>query len=77
MAGGGLNTNNIDAVISVTGCREFHTTAKSWVESSSTYKPNVKMNGTENIPEYRRLIASLEEVRELSRIIKEKLNGKP
>ncbi len=72
MAGGGLTSGNMTAVIASTDCREFHTTAKTWVATDSTHKSLVKMNGIPGIPEDKKLIASLQEVQELRRILDEK-----
>lgn len=68
MAGGGLKSANIAEIIT-TGCNEFHTTAKTWVNSKANYHTPVKMNGTTDIPEDKRMVVSLKEVQILRSII--------
>ena len=68
MAGGGLKSANIGEIIS-SGCREYHTTAKTWVNSTSNYQTGVKMNGLADIPEDKRMVVSLQEVQKLRSII--------
>ena len=68
IAGGGLKSANIKDIIS-TGCQEYHTTAKTWVESNSNLQTAVKMNGSLDIPEDKRMIVSLAEVQKLRSII--------
>jgi len=69
MVGGGLNSNNIDDLIERTGCQEYHTTAKNWVKSDADFKSNVKLNGSTDIPEDKRMVASADEVRLLREIL--------
>ena len=68
MAGGGLKSANINEIMS-TGCREYHTTAKTWISSKSSCQSAVKMNGSADIPEDKRMVVSLEEVQKLRSII--------
>jgi copper homeostasis protein len=68
MAGGGLKSANIGEILN-SGCREYHTTAKTWVNSPSEYQTGVKMNGSADIPEDKRMVVSLEEVQKLRSII--------
>jgi len=73
MAGGGLKSTNIQEIIDNTGCREFHTTAKVWVDSRFSYQSDVKMNGLADIPEDKLMRASIEEVIKLRSIIDDKI----
>ena len=73
MAGGGLKSSNIEDIIDNTGCREFHTTAKVWVDSRFSYQSDVKMNGLADIPEDKLMRASIEEVIKLRSIIDDKI----
>jgi copper homeostasis protein len=59
MAGGGLTTKNIDQLLTL-GCREFHTTAKSWITTRKRAK--VRMNGLKEIKENRYMEASEKEI---------------
>jgi len=68
MAGGGLKSTNIEEIIN-TGCKEFHTTAKTWINSKASYQSVVKMNGITGIPEDKRMVVSLKEVQKLRSII--------
>lgn len=59
VAGGGLNSENIDQLLGL-GCREFHTTAKTWITTSK--KAPVRMNSLKEIPENRYMEASAKEI---------------
>ena len=74
MAGGGLNSNNIKDLIELTGCQEYHTTAKRWEESNVEFKTNLKLNGSSDIPEDKRMVASADEVRILRDLIDKNFN---
>lgn len=65
MAGGGLNSKNIQKIIDETGCNEFHTTAKKWINSSSQVKPNINLNASKDIPETMKMVASTDEIDKL------------
>jgi copper homeostasis protein len=73
MAGGGLKSANIQEIIDTTGCNEFHTTAKVWVNSTFIHQSDVKMNGSADIPQDMIMVASLEEVKKLRNIIDGKI----
>lgn len=53
MAGSGVRANNIEMLVKETGATEFHTTARSYVESGMIYRnPHVSMGGIPGVPEY-------------------------
>ena len=53
MAGSGVRANNIAMLVKETGATEFHTTARSYVESGMIYRnPHVSMGGIPGVPEY-------------------------
>ena len=74
MAGGGLNSENITEIIELTGCQEYHTTAKVWKDDESTYKTKVKLNSSNDIPETQQMLASADEIRLLRDIIDKNFN---
>ena len=74
MAGGGLKSSNMDDIIKRTGCNEYHSTAKTWVNSTSNNHSHVRMNGLLEIPEDKRMIASLDEVQRLKEILDKNFN---
>lgn len=53
MPGAGVRANNIEMLVKETGATEFHTTARSYVESGMIYRtPHVSMGGIPGVPEY-------------------------
>lgn len=53
MVGSGVRANNIASLMKETDAREFHTTAKAYVDSHMQYRnPNVSMGGIPGVPEY-------------------------
>jgi copper homeostasis protein len=53
MVGSGVRSNNIEMLVKETGATEFHTTARSYVESGMQYRnPHVSMGGIPGVPEY-------------------------
>lgn len=53
MVGSGVRANNITDLVKETGATEFHTTARSYMESGMVYRnPNVSMGGIPGVPEY-------------------------
>jgi copper homeostasis protein len=53
MVGSGVRANNITMLVQETGATEFHTTARSYVESKMVYRnPHVSMGGIPGVPEY-------------------------
>jgi copper homeostasis protein len=53
MPGSGVRVNNIAMLVKETGAAEFHTTARSYVESGMVYRnPHVSMGGIPGVPEY-------------------------
>jgi copper homeostasis protein len=53
MPGAGIRANNIEQLVKETGATEFHTTARSYIESGMIYRnPNVSMGGVPGVPEY-------------------------
>lgn len=66
MPGCGVRENNIKFIAEQTGAKEFHTSAREWIDSQMIYKnPNVSMGGTVNIEEYRREITSVNRIKEI------------
>jgi copper homeostasis protein len=74
MVGGGLNSNNITEIIEQTGCQEYHTTAKTWVDNNIEYDSMLKLNGSSDIPENKQMLASPIEIRLLRDIIDKNFN---
>lgn len=53
MVGGGVRSNNITDLVKETGAREYHTTARAYIESDMQYRnPDVSMGGIPGVPEY-------------------------
>jgi copper homeostasis protein len=53
MPGSGVRSNNIAALVKETGATQFHTTARSYIESGMVYRnPHVSMGGIQGVPEY-------------------------
>jgi len=69
MAGGGVNLDNIEELIATTGCLEFHTTAKTWINSNANHQSEVRMNGIPEIPEDKRMVTSIDIVRRMRNIL--------
>lgn len=69
MVGGGLKSNNINEIIEKTGCQEYHTTAKTWVDNNIEYETMLRLNGSSDIPENMQMLASPNEIQQLRDII--------
>lgn len=66
MVGSGVRAHNIAALVKSTGAREFHTTAKAYVESGMTYRNlNVSMGGIPGVPEYGIALTQASEVKKI------------
>jgi copper homeostasis protein len=53
MAGSGVRANNIESLIQETGATEFHTSARTYIDSKMVYRnPHVSMGGIPGVPEY-------------------------
>jgi copper homeostasis protein len=64
MAGSGVRANNIALLVKETGATEFHTTARSYVESKMIYRnPHVSMGGIPGVPEYGISLTQAEDVK--------------
>lgn len=66
MPGGGVNERNIHKIVSQSGVREVHLSARSSVESAMTYRrSHVFMGGALRPPEFSRQIADSERIRSM------------
>ena len=64
MPGCGVNASNIAFIAHATGCREFHFSGRSAVESTMEYRnPRVSMGGTVRIEEYSRDLTDPNKIR--------------
>lgn len=64
MPGGGVNERNIHKIVSQSGVREVHLSARSSIESAMTYRrSHVFMGGTLRPPEFSRQLADSERIR--------------
>ncbi len=73
MPGAGINEGNIQELITKTGAKEFHASAKAFVASKMEYRnTKTKMGSIED--EYRYELTSEEKVKALTEIIRNNLN---
>ena len=64
MPGSGVRSTNIEMLVKETGATEFHTTARSYIESGMLYRnPNVSMGGIPGVPEYGISVTQASEVK--------------
>lgn len=70
MPGGGLNKSNIASVSKITGCREFHLTARKLINSEMFFrKEGVSMGGGAEISEFTRKVADPELIKSIIEIL--------
>ncbi len=62
MPGGGINESNIDQ-LSGTGCTEFHLTGSERCKSPVVENENLKLNGSDDIPENDYMVSSEKRIR--------------
>jgi len=66
MPGGGVSARNLTKIVTQSGVRELHMTARSEVESPMTYRNlRPKMGGTLHPPEFTRLVTDADRVKTL------------
>lgn len=76
MAGSGLRDHNAAALASASHAREFHTTAKEFVDSRMQYRnPHVSMGGIPGVPEYGIAVTKADTVRRIREAAEGALNG--
>lgn len=64
MAGSGVRANNVADLVNNAHAKEYHTTAKSYIDSHMTYRnPNVSMGGIPGVPEYGIAVSQAEQVK--------------
>lgn len=64
MAGSGVRANTIADLVKTTQAREYHTTAKAYIDSLMQYRnPNVSMGGIPGVPEYGIAVSQAEQVK--------------
>jgi len=64
MAGSGVRANNVAELVNTTHAKEYHTTAKAYIESQMQYRnPNVSMGGIPGVPEYGIAVSQAEQVK--------------
>jgi copper homeostasis protein len=68
MPGGGINENNLGHLVRFTGITEFHSSARSVVNSNMTYKNQNIMMGSRFVDEYATYETDIEVVKKLIRI---------
>ena len=63
MPGGGISSKNIGNLAKETGCLEWHMTGKIWQDGRMAFKnPNLRLNGSPEIPEHEQMVASIAEI---------------
>lgn len=66
LPGGGINSNNIEGLLP-TGCMEFHLTGSELTKSPVEVNSNLRLNGSNDIPENDYKLSSINKVREVVR----------
>ena len=71
MPGSGIDETNIEALVRMTGAREFHISARKYIESEmESRKNNISMGGLNGISEYGRKAADIKTIRNLFYLLK-------
>jgi copper homeostasis protein len=64
MAGSGVRSNTIADLVNTSHAKEYHTTAKAYIDSHMQYRnPNVSMGGIPGVPEYGIAVSQAEQVK--------------
>ena len=70
MPGSGINENTIDEILQQTRASEFHSSAKTFINSSMNYfNPDIKMGKTNNIDEYKKVSVNTEQIKKMINIL--------
>lgn len=70
MPGSGINKENICKIMTETGAKEFHLSARTFVPGKMDYRnPGVSMGGLVSIPDYDILMPDPEQIRQIRNII--------
>lgn len=70
MPGGGIHPGNVQTFYAA-GCREFHLSAKSYVQTESIYMGRVPMNGLKAIPEEQIYVSNPQIIESLKEVLDE------
>ncbi len=74
-SGGGINERNLQRILEQTGCREFHSSASTTVQSDMKFRnTSINMGAALSPPEFVNKITSTDRVRELIDISKKQIN---
>ncbi len=75
MPGCGVSEENLSALLADTGCREFHTSAKSVVESPMRFRNERSCMGAAAVSkDYSLVVSDVERVRKMAQIFKDHMN---
>ncbi len=70
MPGSGINQHNLPEIIQKTGAKEFHTSAKTFVNSKMEYfNPAINMGRNQSVDEYKRISVNSEQIKMMARIL--------
>ncbi|MGX5817544.1 copper homeostasis protein CutC [Chitinophaga lutea] len=76
MAGSGVRAGNVADLVRSSHAPEYHTTAKSYVDSGMHYRnPDVSMGGIPGVPEYGVAVTQADQVRLIRESAEQALNG--
>lgn len=76
MAGSGVRANNVAELVNTTQAKEYHTTAKAYIDSRMQYRnPNISMGGIPGVPEYGIAVSQVEQVKLIRNHAEEALNA--
>lgn len=70
MPGSGINENTIEKILQETGAKEFHSSAKIFVNSDMNYlNPTVKMGKNQSIDEYKKISVDTNQIKKMIKIL--------
>ena len=70
MPGSGINENTIGEILQKTEASEFHSSAKTFVNSNMNYfNPNITMGKNQNIDEYKKISIDTNQIKKMLKII--------
>ena len=70
MPGSGVNENTIGDILQRTQATEFHSSAKTFINSDMNYfNPDIKLGKTNNIDEYKKISVNIEQIKKMKRAL--------
>jgi len=70
MPGSGINENTICEILQMTGASEFHSSTKTFINSTMNYfNPDIKMGKANNIDEYMNVSVNTEQIKKMKKIL--------